>query len=105
MRAGKERVTVTVDPHLVKAGHAAVAEGTTDSLSAWVNLALTERVEKERRLRALGDAIAAYEREFGPLTSEELAAQARSDRAAARVVRGTRRSAARKRLPHRQGAA
>ncbi len=104
MRAGKERLTVTVDPHLVKAGHDAVAEGMVDSLSAWVNLALAERAQKERRLRALGDAIAAYEGEFGVLTSGELAAQARADRGAARVIRGTRRSAARKRLP-RQGVA
>src|SRR6185369_2367056 len=83
MRAGKERLTVTVDPHLVQAAQNAVAEGQIESLSAWVNLALTERAEKERRLRALGDAIVAYEGEFGALTPEELAAQARADRAGA----------------------
>jgi Arc/MetJ-type ribon-helix-helix transcriptional regulator len=88
MRVGKERLTVTVDPHLVEAAQNAVAEGQIESLSAWVNLALTERAEKERRLRALGEAIAAYEGEFGTLTPEELAAQARADRAGARIVRG-----------------
>ena len=88
MRPGKERLTVTVDPHLVQAAQNAVAEGQIESLSAWVNLALTERVEKERRLRALGDAIAAYEGDFGALTPGELAAQARADRAVARIVRG-----------------
>lgn len=104
MRPGKERLTVTVDPHLVQAGHAAVAAGTSESLSAWVNLALAERADKERRLRALGDAIAAYEDEFGVLTPDELAAQARSDRVTARVVRSTGRPDARKRTP-RRGAA
>jgi hypothetical protein len=105
MAQGKERLTVTVDPHLVRAGQDAVAEGTIGSLSAWVNLALEERVQKEQRLRALGDAIVAYEREFGPLTSDELAAQARTDRSAARVVRGAVRSGARKRVSRRRGAA
>ena len=43
---------------------------------------------------ALGDAVAAYEREFGPITDDELAAQVRQDRAAARVVRGRARRVA-----------
>ena len=88
MRISKERLTVTVDPHLVKAGNEAVAEGRVDSLSAWVNVALAERAAKERRLRALASVITSYEREFGTITAEELEAQARADRAAARVVRG-----------------
>src|SRR5687767_10699907 len=88
MRISKERLTVTVEPHLVQAGNEAVAEGRVGSLSAWVNLALVERAAKERRLRALADAIAAYEQEFGVMTSEELQAQERADRASARVVRG-----------------
>lgn len=84
----KERLTVTVDPDLVEAGNEAVAEGRVGSLSAWVNLALAERAAKERRLRALADVIASYEAEFGTITSDELDAQARADRASARVVRG-----------------
>jgi hypothetical protein len=52
-----------------------------------VNLALAERAGKERRLRALGGAIAAYEAQFGLITPEEMTAQARADRGAARVVR------------------
>ena len=79
---------MTVDPHLVQAGNDAVVEGRVDSLSAWVNAALAERVAKERRLRALAEAIAAYEARFGVITSEELTGQARADRASARVVRG-----------------
>lgn len=86
----KERLTVTVDPHLVEAGNNAVAEGRVDSLSAWVNLALAERAAKDRRLRALAQAVAAYETKFGVIGAEELAAQERADRASARVVRGAR---------------
>ncbi|HEY4159472.1 MAG TPA: hypothetical protein VGM29_15290 [Polyangiaceae bacterium] len=88
MTARKERLTVTVDPAVVRAGQRAIAAGHADSLSAWVNLALTERAAKEQRLRALADAIALYERAHGRITPEELAAQARADRRAARVVRG-----------------
>jgi hypothetical protein len=53
-----------------------------------VNLALADRAAKDRRLRSLGEAVAAYEAEFGVISREELAAQARADREAARVVRG-----------------
>jgi hypothetical protein len=95
----KERLTVTVDPHLVQAGVDAVAEGRVESVSAWVNLALAERAAKDRRLRALADAVAAYERAFGPITADELAAQQRADRASARVVRGT----ASRTTPRRRG--
>jgi hypothetical protein len=83
-----KRLTVTIDPHLVEAGNEAVAEGRAESLSAWVNLALADRVAKERPLRALGDAIARYEAQFGGITAEEMASQARTDRSTARVVRG-----------------
>jgi len=100
----KERLTVTVDPHLVQAGQDAVAERRVDSLSAWVNLALVERAAKDGRLRALAQAVAAYELEFGTITAAELAAQARTDRAAARVVRGPRPRAAAKRRPRRRRA-
>jgi hypothetical protein len=65
-----------------------VAEGRVDSLSAWVNLALAERADKDRRLRALAEAVTAYESEFGVITADELARQQRADRSTARVVRG-----------------
>jgi Arc/MetJ-type ribon-helix-helix transcriptional regulator len=98
----KERLTVTVDPDLVQAANAAVEEGRVDSLSAWVNLALADRAARDRRLRALGDAVAAYEARFGVMTSEELADQERADRASARVIRGTAPRAAKpRRLPRR----
>jgi Arc/MetJ-type ribon-helix-helix transcriptional regulator len=99
----KERLTVTVDEDLIEAGNDAVSEGRVGSLSAWVNLALAERAAKERRLRALGQAVAAYEVEFGVITSDEIQAQQRADRAAARVVRGPRPPGAKTR--RRAGAA
>jgi hypothetical protein len=85
----KERLTVTVDRDILEAGHEAVADGRADSLSAWVNRALAERIAKERRLSALARAIDSYEEEFGTISEEEMLMQARADRASARVVRGS----------------
>ena len=99
MRITKARLTVSVDRALVQAGTEAVAAGHAESLSAWVNLALAERAAKDKRLRAMGDAIAAYEAEFGEISPEELVAQRRADRQSARVIRGpaaTRRPRARR---------
>ncbi len=97
MSSPKVRLTVTVDPDLVDVGNSAVADGLAESMSAWVNTALAERVVKERRLAALAAAVAAFEAEFGVITEEEIAAQARLDRSTADVVRGPqRRSSARK---------
>jgi hypothetical protein len=94
----KARLTVTIDPHLVRAGNDEVAAGRVDSLSAWVNLALIDRAAKDRRLRVMKAAIEAYEQTFGEITEDEMVAQARADRAEARVVRGrARRSRARAR--------
>ena len=104
MRINKERLTVTVDPDLVQAGSDAVAAGRAESLSAWVNLALAERVAKERRLRAMGEAIAAYEAEFGAITADELAAQQRADRGSARVVRSAAPIVTKTRRARRRGA-
>ena len=87
----KERLTVTVDPDFIAAGNDAVAEGRAESLSAWVNSALAEKVAKERKLAALQKAVAAYEKEFGEISPEELAEQARADRESAIVVRGGRK--------------
>lgn len=79
---------MTVDPELVEAGNRAVAAGRAGSLSAWVNEALAVRVERDRRLEALAGAIAGYESDHGEITVAEMAAQERSDREAAVVVRG-----------------
>jgi hypothetical protein len=88
----KERLTVTVDSELIEAANQAVAEGQVTSLSGWVDLALSERADKERRLRALAEAIAAYEGRFGKITAAELASQERADRRNAIAVRPCRRS-------------
>lgn len=88
MTTRKERLTVTVDPEFIEAGNDAVAEGRAESLSAWVNAALAERVARERRLAALAEAVAAYEKRFGAISAQELADQARADRESAIVLRG-----------------
>lgn len=105
MRGAKRRLTVTVDPLLVEAAKDAVATGRAESLSAWVNLALMERAAKDRRLRAMGDAIAMYEAQFGEITAEEVAAQRRADRSSARVVRGPAKAVTRTRRARRRGVA
>jgi hypothetical protein len=97
----KARLTVTVDQQLVQAAGQAVDEGRVDSLSAWVNQALVERAARDRRLRALTDAVASYEADFGPITAAEIAAQERADRAGALVVRGGSRAATRRRRRHK----
>jgi hypothetical protein len=88
MTARKQRLTVTVDPELVEAGNRAVAGGDADSLSGWVNAALSEKAERDRKLQHLGAAIADYEAEFGEITAGEITAQRRADREDAVVVRG-----------------
>jgi hypothetical protein len=95
MTRRKERLTVTVDRHLIDAASEAVAAGRAESLSGWVNLALAERVAKERRLRALAEALTTYEAEFGTISAAELAAQKRADARSALVVRGRRHTTAR----------
>ena len=92
MTFAKRRITVTVDPDLVEAGNRAVARGAADSLSAWVNTAMTERVRRDEQLARLKDAIADYEAEFGQITAEEMTAQRRRDLEHATVVRGRRPS-------------
>ena len=93
MKRTKERVTLTLDRELVEAAGQAVRSGRADSLSGWINQALSEKVARERRLRGLSAAIAAYESEFGQITEAEMDAQRRADRREALVVRGRRRRA------------
>jgi hypothetical protein len=102
MSTRKERLTVTVDPEFIQAGNDAVSEGRAESLSAWVNAALAERVARERRLVALAAAVSAYEERFGTISARELADQARTDRESAIVVRGNG-SKLGKRKPRRRG--
>jgi Arc/MetJ-type ribon-helix-helix transcriptional regulator len=96
MSTRKERLTVTVDPELIAAGNDAVSEGRAESLSAWVNAALAEKLSRERRLAALADAVAAYEARFGAISMQELDEQRRADRRGAVVVRGNKTSPAKR---------
>ena len=93
MTARKQRLTVTVDPDLIKAGNRAVASGDANSLSGWVSTALSEKAERDWKLQHLAAAIADYEAEFGEITAGEIAAQRRADREDAVVVRRRRSSA------------
>ncbi|MBI5479519.1 MAG: hypothetical protein HY906_11715 [Deltaproteobacteria bacterium] len=88
---------MTVDRDLIAAGSAAVARGSAESVSGWVNQALAERAAKDRRLGALAEAVGAYEAESGPISDQELAAQARADRQSAVVVRGGSKARPRRR--------
>lgn len=84
----KSRLSVTVDADLIAAVHAAVAAGAAESMSAWVSDALRLKVDHDRRLRGIGDFIAAYEAEHGEITEEEMDAAVRRARERAIVVRG-----------------
>jgi len=89
-------MTVTVDRVLVEAANRAVASGRASSISTWVNAALAERVEKDRHLRALAEALATYEAEFGEISEEEMIAQQREDRRTSLPVRAPRRKPVRR---------
>ena len=90
MTSKKQRLTVTVDPELIEACQHAVGSGQARSVSAWVSLALQDRIRHDRKRALLADALADYEQEFGEITGEEIAAQRRADREDATVVRGRR---------------
>jgi hypothetical protein len=96
MTQRKGRLTITVDRALIRAGSDAVTAGRADSLSGWVNLAMAERAEKDERLRAMSEALTAYEAEFGAISTAEMAAQARADARSAVVVRGSKAGRARR---------
>jgi len=91
MSARKARMTVTVDRAVVEAANEAVASGRASSLSTWVNAALAERAAKDRQLRALAEALAGYEAEFGEISAAELVAQQRDDRRASIAVEPPRK--------------
>jgi hypothetical protein len=89
MTPKKQRLTVTVDPELVAAGQRAVDSGQADSVSGWVSAALEDKIRRDRKLALLAAVVADYEREFGEISDDEIAAQRRADRQTATVVRGT----------------
>lgn len=87
----KSRLTVTVDPELVEAANQAVAQGSADSLSGWVNAAMADRARRDERLERLRRSIQNYEAEFGEISADEIARQRRADRERSVVVRGARK--------------
>ena len=90
-------MTVTVERALIAAAKQAVASGRASSVSAWVSAALAERVAKERHLRAMAEAVALYEEQFGAISAAELITQQRDDHRTALAVREPRRRPARRR--------
>jgi len=84
----EQRLSASVDAELMDAGHAAVAEGTADNLSAWVNDALRLKADHDRRMRALDDFVTAYEADYGEITEAEMLEATRWARSRAVVVRG-----------------
>jgi Arc/MetJ-type ribon-helix-helix transcriptional regulator len=88
--SGKERLSASVDGDLLAAADRAVATGRSVSVSAWVNDALRLKLAHERRLEALTSFVAAYERQHGRITDEEMALAARGARGRATPVRGSR---------------
>lgn len=83
----RERLSATVEPELLEAARAAVAEGRAASVSDWVNDALRAKVEHDRRMAALDEFLAAYESEHGEITEQEIRDATRRTRANAVVVR------------------
>jgi len=90
----KERLSASVDADLIKAGKEAVACGMAESLSAWVNAALRNKAEEDRRLRALDEFLAAYEAEHGEITEQDMEDAERWARERAIVVDGRSQGAA-----------
>lgn len=68
----RTRLSATVDADLLRAGQRAVREGRTKSLSGWVNDALARQAEHDRRMKAMSDAIRAYEAEHGVITADDI---------------------------------
>ncbi|MEU0517865.1 hypothetical protein [Streptosporangium sp. NPDC006007] len=59
MSEKKTRITITVDPHLSAYAEQLVEAGEAPSVSAVFNDALTERIRRDRRVRAAWKARAA----------------------------------------------
>lgn len=86
--ASKRRLSASVDAEVLAAGHAAVAAGSADNLSAWVNEALRRQSAHDSRLAALGEFLAEYEAQHGQITESEIVEATRWARERAVVVRG-----------------
>ena len=83
----KRRLSASVDEDLIRAAEAAVKRGGVPTVSAWVNEALRQKLEHERRLLALADFIGAFEAEHGEISEREMEQAGRSARARAVAIR------------------
>src|SRR5215470_11922827 len=83
----KQRLSASVDEELLAAAENAVAQGRSESVSAWVNDALRLKVDQDRRLEALALFIAAYETDHGEITPDEIKRAVRRARSRAIPVR------------------
>jgi len=81
--SAKQRLSASVDTHLMAAAEQAVKRGRAKNLSAWVNDAMRLKVDHDRRLAALASFIEAYEAEYGEITAEEIRLAERNARARA----------------------
>lgn len=88
--SAKERLSASVDADLVAVAQDAVARGNAESVSAWVNDALRLKADRDRRLAALDEFVAAFEAEHGEISEQEMAEATRRARGRAIVVRGPR---------------
>jgi Arc/MetJ-type ribon-helix-helix transcriptional regulator len=84
----RARLSASVDAELIHAAERAVADGTADTVSAWVNDALRLKLEHDSRLAAMAAFIAAYEEQHGAIDTGEMRQAARRARQRARPVRG-----------------
>ncbi len=83
----KQRLSASVDAELIEAAEAAVAAGTSETVSAWVNDALRLKLEHDRRLQALAEFIRQYELEHGEISPDEVRTARRNALIRATAVR------------------
>jgi hypothetical protein len=83
----RARLSATVEAELLAAGRNAVAEGRAESLSGWVNDALSRQADHDRRMKALDEFLRAYEAEHGEITEAEIREATRRTRGRAVVIR------------------
>jgi Arc/MetJ-type ribon-helix-helix transcriptional regulator len=89
---GKRRLSVSVDAELMAAAEQAVKRGEAPTLSAYVSAGLRRQLENDRRLRAMGEFIAAFEREHGKITEPDIEESLRTLQSRAIHVRPARAS-------------
>jgi hypothetical protein len=89
---GKQRISATVDADLLAAAQRAAAQDGAPNLSAWINEAIRQKLDDERRRQAMAEFIAAAEAEHGVITDEEIARVTREMAARAIHVRGRKRA-------------